>query len=130
MLLSDTTRSKTKICPGRIRPESVTVPDTGSPIRRGRASPRPRTGPQDERVNFVLVSVLISVNLPAFWLRLGTILTLPPICPEADEPTTMGALRNALLKQNDWAASRRCMTLEAIAPVSHDLNVKLPAVAA
>lgn len=111
--------------PGRSR-----VPDTGSPIRRGPASPRPSTGPPVERVDFVLVSVLISGDLPAFGLRLGTILTLPSICPEAGEPTAMGALRNALLKQNDRAAKMRCMKLEAIAPVSRDFNVKLSAVAA
>ena len=36
-----------------------------------------------------------------------------------------------LLKQNDeWAVSRRYMTLESIAPVSDNLTVKLPAVAA
>ena len=36
-----------------------------------------------------------------------------------------------LLEQNDeWAVSRRYMTLESIAPVSDNLTVKLPAVAA
>ncbi len=36
-----------------------------------------------------------------------------------------------LLEQNDeWAASRRYMTLESIAPVSDNPTVKLPAVAA
>ena len=36
-----------------------------------------------------------------------------------------------LLEQNDeWAVARRYMTLESIAPVSDNLTVKLPAVAA
>ena len=39
--------------------------------------------------------------------------------------------RTTLLKQNDeWAAARRYMTLESITPVSDNLTVKLPAVAA
>ena len=51
------------------------------------------------------------------------------IFPNADAITRLaGAI---LLEQNDeWAASRRYMTLESIAPVSDNLTVKLPAVAA
>ena len=51
------------------------------------------------------------------------------IFPNQDAITRLlGAI---LLEQNDeWALSRRYMTLESIAPVSDTLTVKLPAVAA
>ena len=51
------------------------------------------------------------------------------IFPNEDAITRLvGAV---LLEQNDeWAVSRRYMTLESIAPVSDNPTVKLPAVAA
>ena len=75
----------------RERPiRTVTCLDTGCPIRRGGQIRSPVLGRPDEAVNFVLVSVLISVRLSASWLGLRIILAVPSIRPETGEPTTMG----------------------------------------
>ena len=48
----------------------------------------------------------------------------------ANEDAITRLVGTILLEQNDeWAVSRRYMTLESIAPVSDTLTVKLPAVA-